>query len=60
MGQKFNDKKMNLPEPEPLTVDGIPLPYILVGDEAFQSTDYLLRPYPGRAVLEEPSKILLE
>lgn len=51
MGQKFNEKKMNLPESKPLTVDGMPLPYVLVGDEAFELTDYLLRPYPGKGGL---------
>jgi len=33
---------MNLPES--LTVDGMPLPYVFVGDEAFQFTDYLFTP----------------
>ncbi|XP_018366720.1 PREDICTED: uncharacterized protein LOC108763518 [Trachymyrmex cornetzi] len=48
IGQSFHNKQMNLPEPEPITSDGQPLPYILVGDEAFQLSDYLLRPYPAR------------
>ncbi|XP_028045777.1 uncharacterized protein LOC105836995 [Monomorium pharaonis] len=52
MGQKFNDKLMNVPESEPLTVDGIPLPYVIVGDEDFQLSDYLLRPYPGRSLTD--------
>lgn len=47
---------MNLPEPEPITLDGQSLPYILVGDEAFQLTDYLLRPYPGREHLNQDRK----
>ncbi|KMQ86369.1 nuclease harbi1-like protein, partial [Lasius niger] len=53
MGKSFHHKRMNLPEPEPITSDGQPLPYILVGDEAFQLTDYLLRPYPGREHLNQ-------
>ncbi|XP_071642980.1 uncharacterized protein [Temnothorax longispinosus] len=57
MGQKFNEKKMNLPKPEPLTVDGMPLPYVLVGDEAFQLTDYLLQPYPGKGGLNPDRNI---
>ena len=36
---------MNLPDPEPLTMDSPPSPYVLVGDKAFQLTEYLLRPY---------------
>ncbi|XP_066592967.1 uncharacterized protein [Prorops nasuta] len=51
VGNKFNNKEMNLPDPEPLTVDGPPLPYVLVGDEAFPLTDYLLRPYSAKGVL---------
>ncbi|KYM96698.1 hypothetical protein ALC62_12646 [Cyphomyrmex costatus] len=35
VGQKFYNKEMGLPEPEKLTVDGDPMPYVLVGDEAF-------------------------
>ncbi|XP_018354298.1 PREDICTED: uncharacterized protein LOC108755658 [Trachymyrmex septentrionalis] len=53
IGQSFHNKQMNLPEPEPITSDGQPLPYILVGDEAFQLSDYLLRPYPGRENLTQ-------
>ncbi|XP_071632346.1 putative nuclease HARBI1 [Temnothorax longispinosus] len=57
IGQKFTKKEMNLPEWEPLTVNGPPLPYVLVGDEAFQLTEYLLRPYPGRTGLTEDRTI---
>lgn len=39
MGQKFSEKKMDLPKPKALSVDGMPLPYVLVGDEAFHMTD---------------------
>lgn len=57
MGQKFNERQMNLPKPKRLTVDGMPLPYVLVGDEAFQLSDYLLRPYPGRGGLSQDRSI---
>jgi len=50
-GQAFHNKQMNLLEPKPITSDGQPLPYVLVGDEAFQLSNYLLRPYPGRESL---------
>jgi len=53
MGHKFNNQEMNLPKPESLTVDGLFLPYVLVGDEAFQLTEYLLRPYPGKSLNQE-------
>ncbi|XP_044588533.1 putative nuclease HARBI1 [Cotesia glomerata] len=51
MGRKFRNNEMNIPKPDLLTVDGLPQPYVLVGDEAFQLTNYLLRPYPGRSGL---------
>lgn len=58
MGQKFKEGKMNLPKTKPLTVDfGEPLPYVLVGDEAFQLTNYLLRPYPGKGGLNQDRRI---
>lgn len=57
MGQWFNAKRMNLPEPEPLCAGGFPAPYCLVGDEAFQMTDYMLRPYPGRGGLNDERRI---
>lgn len=52
IGQMFEHKKMNLPAPKQLTADGQALPYVLVGDEAFTLSDYLLRPYPGRGGLD--------
>lgn len=57
MGLKFNSKEMNVPAPEPLSPGGPPLPYVLVGDEAFQLTDYLLRPYPGKGGLNDERNI---
>ncbi|XP_044584731.1 protein ALP1-like [Cotesia glomerata] len=57
MGQKFQQMQMNLPNPEQLTVDGLPLPYVMVGDEAFQLTNYLLRPYPGKGGLNQERNI---
>ena len=50
-------KKMNLPDPAKLTPDGSPLPYVLVGDEAYKLTEYLVRPYP-RSSLNKFRKIL--
>lgn len=57
MGQKFEKHEMNIPDAELLTVDCMPLPYVLVGDEAFQLTDYLLRPYPGKSGLNKDKNI---
>lgn len=57
MGQKFNSKEMNVPALEPLSPGGLSLPYVLVRDEAFQLTDYLLRPYPGKGGLNDERNI---
>jgi hypothetical protein len=53
IGQKFHNNEMNLPQPRPLTSNGESLPYVLVGDEAFQLINYLLRPYPGKNLTEQ-------
>lgn len=57
MGQAFSKNENNLPEPAKLTVDGEPLPYVLVGDEAFQLTNYMLRPYSSRGGLNQDRRI---
>lgn len=57
IGQKFVKHEMNVPKAELLAIDGMPLPYVLVGDEAFQLTNYLLRPYPGRGGLNKDKTI---
>lgn len=47
MGQRFENKQMNLPPPCPLSNFNMSVPYVLVGDAAFQLNEYMLRPYPG-------------
>ncbi|XP_025266513.1 uncharacterized protein LOC112638650 [Camponotus floridanus] len=48
MGLKFHSNEINVLVLEPLSPGGSSLPYVLVGDEAFQLTNYLLQPYPGK------------
>ena len=54
MGKSFLSESMNLPEPEPLqnSSDQSPVPYFLVGDEAFALKPWLLRPYSGHGLPE--------
>jgi len=50
---------MNLPESQTISADGVSLPYVLVGDEAFPLTMYLLRPYPGKEGLNQERNIYI-
>lgn len=52
MGQAFAEGQMNIPLPDRVT-EGPILPYVLVGDEAFQLTNYMMRPFPGKGLTEE-------
>ena len=47
-GKSLEDGSLRLPDPSPLPGASEPVPYVLVGDEAFPLRNYLLRPYPGR------------
>lgn len=53
LGRKFANSKMNIPDPKPLYFEGNFMPYVLVGDEAFPLTEYLMRPFPGRQDLNQ-------
>jgi hypothetical protein len=60
MDLKFASKEMSVSAPEPLNPHGPPLPYVLVGNEAFQLTDYLLRSYPGKGGLNDERNITID
>lgn len=42
---------MSVPLPEKVSEDGPVLPFVIVSDEAFALTDYLMKPYPRRNAL---------
>ncbi|XP_069623814.1 uncharacterized protein [Ranitomeya imitator] len=49
MGQRLHGKKINFLLPRPLpNTQGPPLPFVIVGDEAFQICENLLKPYSSR------------
>lgn len=56
MGQAFLKGDMNIPHPEQV-LEGPVLPYVLVADEAFQFTNYTMRPFPGKAGLTKEKQI---
>lgn len=43
--RSLNDNTLNLPEDEPLPCGDVNLPYVIVGDDAFPLTHYLMKPY---------------
>ncbi|KAB0803745.1 hypothetical protein PPYR_00715 [Photinus pyralis] len=51
LGMGFEQTNFHLPPPE----DN--LPYVIVGDEAFPLTNYLMRPYPRRGDLDLRKKV---
>lgn len=57
VGRAFSNKELNLPPPRCLEENGPPLPYVLVGDEAFALTDYMMRPYPRKTDLDLAKKV---
>ncbi|XP_018360388.1 PREDICTED: uncharacterized protein LOC108759435 [Trachymyrmex cornetzi] len=50
MGQAFAEDETDIPPPDEV-IEGTVLPYVLVADEAFQLTDYMMRPFPGKGGL---------
>jgi hypothetical protein len=44
----INKGTINFPQPQPLPGDNTPIPFYMVGDEAFPLRNYLMKPYPSR------------
>ena len=56
MGQQLEDQSLDIPPPASLAgCKYDPLPYFLVGDEAFPLKENMMRPYPGK--LNEPERV---
>lgn len=51
MGVRFENDQFDVPGASPISADDTPIPYFLVGDEAFGLKRYLQRPYPGILLL---------
>lgn len=58
MGQRFQNKTINVPVDQPLPNQQEPTPYVLLGDEAFPLKSYLMRPFPYRQSRQEHTKDL--
>lgn len=48
MGQLLREKRINIPEHMSISLDRPKLPHVLVADEAFPLTEFMMRPYPGK------------
>ncbi len=52
--QYIENDQLHWPGPEPMTNDTVPMPYFLVGDDAFALKEWLMKPYSRRGLdLEE-------
>jgi len=59
-GQRFERNQMNLPQPRPIETFGPALPFVLVADEAFALTHYMMRPYPRSGRLNRQKKVIYQ
>ena len=56
MGKSLETKTLNIPNSKPPPNSEEPLPFVIVGDEAFPLKKYMLRPYPGVSARNDESK----
>ncbi|XP_071653255.1 putative nuclease HARBI1 [Temnothorax longispinosus] len=53
----FENALLKLPNPKSVQIDGPVLPYVLLADEAFPLTNFMMRPYPRSGRLNLPQKV---
>ena len=51
--EAFEDGSIGMPEPDPLPNDDKPMPYFIVGDDAFPLKIWLIKPLPHRNITVE-------
>lgn len=56
LGKSLDSDSLNLPPAKPLPGCFEPMPYVLVGDEAFPLRTNLMRPYPGLQTKDSATK----
>lgn len=57
IGKRFQNDMLSIPAPRPIEYGGQALPFILVGDEAFPLTRYMLKPYPRSGRLDRRKNV---
>ena len=56
LGKSLEPNTLNIPNSKAPSNIEVPLPFVIVGDEAFPLKKYLLRPYPGFSARNDESK----
>lgn len=56
MGKRFASGTLNVPPDRPLPGGGDHVPCVLIGDEAFTLSPYLMRPFPYRQARHDNNK----
>ena len=49
----LEDNTLDIPKPTPLSNDSGDIPYVLVGDDAFPLSRYMMKPYPQKYLCSE-------
>nr|CAH7727770.1 unnamed protein product [Callosobruchus chinensis] len=57
IGQKLANKTLDIPEPQVIADGRPPLPFVIVGDEAFPLLENLTRPYSGQSQMDIEKRI---
>ncbi|KYN02335.1 Putative nuclease HARBI1 [Cyphomyrmex costatus] len=52
IGRRFEANSFKLPKPKEVEIGGPTLPYVLIADEAFPLSTYMMRPYPRSGKLD--------
>lgn len=48
--QALDDNSLNFPQPQPFPKDDEPMPFFIIGDDAFPLRHYLMKPFPQRGM----------
>lgn len=51
------DNPLNIPGPKPLPSRNKPIPSVLVGDEAFGLTEYMMKPFPQTQLCNDDNRV---
>lgn len=57
MRKYFDEGRFHIPNATPIETDGSALPYVLLADEAFPLTSYMMRPYLRISNLDLKKKV---